>query len=149
MMLRRVPWPALLLVAVLIVLPLVPATPEFSVTLLNYIGLSTLVVLGLVLLTGVANLTSFGQAAFVGLGAYVTGVLTLNYGVSPWLTLPIGLVVTGLVAFALGAITLRLSGHYLPLGTLAWGISLFYLFGNMSWLGRYDGLNGLPPISLL
>jgi ABC-type branched-subunit amino acid transport system ATPase component/ABC-type branched-subunit amino acid transport system permease subunit len=146
MMLRRVPWPALLLVAVLIVLPLVPATPEFSVTLLNYIGLSTLVVLGLVLLTGVANLTSFGQAAFVGLGAYVTGVLTLNYGVSPWLTLPIGLVVTGLVAFALGAITLRLSGHYLPLGTLAWGISLFYLFGNMSWLGRYDGLNGLPPI---
>jgi branched-chain amino acid transport system permease protein len=146
MTLRRVPWPALVLVVALTVLPLFSVTPEFSVTLLNYIGLSTLVVLGLVLLTGVANLTSFGQAAFVGLGAYVTGVLSLNYGLSPWLTLPIGLVVTGLVAFALGAITLRLSGHYLPLGTLAWGISLFYLFGNMSWLGRYDGLNGLPPI---
>ena len=108
-------WPIAVLVVVLIALPVIPATPEFWVTLMNYIGLSTLVVLGLVLLTGVAGLTSFGQAAFVGIGAYVTGVLTLNYGFSPWLTLPIGLVVTGAIAFALGAITLRLSGHFLPL----------------------------------
>lgn len=46
--------------------------PEFHVTLLNYIGLYGLVALGLVLLTGVGGLTSFGQAAFVGLGAYTT-----------------------------------------------------------------------------
>jgi branched-chain amino acid transport system permease protein len=139
-------WPIAVLTVLLLALPIAPATPEFWITLMNYIGLSTLVVLGLVLLTGVAGLTSFGQAAFVGMGAYVTGVLTLNYGMSPWLTLPIGLVVTGSIAFLLGAITLRLSGHFLPLGTLAWGISLFFVFGNMSTLGRYDGLNGLPPI---
>ena len=49
---------------------------EFTITLANYIGLYSLVALGLVLLTGVGGLTSFGQAAFVGLGAYTTAVLT-------------------------------------------------------------------------
>ena len=135
-------------VLVLAILPVTPVTPEFWITLLNYIGLSSLVVLGLVLLTGVGGLTSFGQAAFVGIGAYVTGYLTTAYGVSPWLTLPTGLAVTALVAGAIGVITMRLSGHYLPLGTIAWGISLFFLFGNMDWLGKYDGLNGLPALHL-
>jgi len=55
-------------VLVMALLPLLP-TPEFWITLANYIGLSAIVSLGLVLLTGVAGLTSFGQAAFVGLGS--------------------------------------------------------------------------------
>lgn len=135
-----------LFIALLALLPAWGRTPEFWITLLNYIGLSSLVVLGLVLLTGVGGLTSFGQAAFVGIGAYTTGYLCSAHGFSPWLTLPIGLAVTGLIATAIGLITLRLSGHYLPLGTIAWGISLFFLFGNMDWLGKYDGLNGLPSI---
>ena len=133
---------------ILIALPLVPGTPEFWITLMNYIGLSSLVVLGLVLLTGVGGLTSFGQAAFVGIGAYATGWLTTAYHWSPWLTLPVGLVATALIALVIGLVTLRLSGHYLPLGTIAWGISFYFLFGNMEFLGKYDGLNGLPPITL-
>ena len=64
----------LALVAVLGVAPLV--LPPYYVTLLNYIGLYTLVVLGLVLLTGVGGMTSFGQAAFVGLGAYTSAYPT-------------------------------------------------------------------------
>ncbi len=134
--------------AVLIALPLYPNTPEFWITLLNYIGLASLVVLGLVLLTGVGGLTSFGQAAFVGIGAYMSGYLTTVHHVSPWLALPAGLAATAVIALVIGLVTLRLSGHYLPLGTIAWGISLYFLFGNMSWLGKYDGLNGLPPITL-
>ena len=59
--------------------------PQFWVTLGNYIGLYSIVALGLVLLTGVAGQTSFGQAAFVGLGAYTTAYLTTRYGTSPWL----------------------------------------------------------------
>ena len=120
--------------------------PEFWITQLNYIGLYTLVVIGLVLLTGVAGLTSFGQAAFVGLGAYTAAYLTLNYGVSPWLTVFAGLVITTLVALVLGWITLRMSGHYLPLATIAWGLSLYYLLGNMEALGKYDGLLGVPAM---
>ncbi len=142
-------WCALAFVVVMAALPLIPATPEFWITLLNYIGLSTLVVLGLVLLTGIAGLTSFGQATFVGIGAYATGYLCIAHGFSPWLTLPIGLALTAALAYCIGAITMRLSGHYLPLGTIAWSISFFYLFGNMEALGKYDGLNGLPPIRML
>jgi branched-chain amino acid transport system permease protein len=121
---------------------------EFAVTLANYIGLYSIVALGLVLLTGVGGLTSFGQAAFVGLGAYTTAYLTTAAGWSPWLTLLAGLAITAAVALVLGFLTLRLSGHYLPLGTIAWGISLYYLFGNLGWLGGQTGLSGVPPITL-
>ncbi|MEO7156394.1 MAG: metal-dependent hydrolase, partial [Vicinamibacterales bacterium] len=71
-----------------VVFALAPAiVPPFYVTLLNYIGLYSLVALGLLVLTGVAGQTSFGQAAFVGFGAYATAVLTTKFGWSPWLTL--------------------------------------------------------------
>ena len=122
--------------------------PEFHVTLLNYIGLYSIVALGLVLLTGVGGLTSFGQAAFVGMGAYTTAYLSTAFGVSPWLTLIAGLALTFAVSVFLGFITLRLSGHYLPLGTIAWGISLFYLFSNIEFLGGYTGISSLPEINL-
>ncbi len=122
---------------------------EFYVTLLNYIGLSALVALGLVLLTGVGGLTSFGQAAFVGLGAYTSAYLATVFALSPWLTLAAGMVVTAVVALLLGWMTLRLSGHYLPLGTIAWGISLYFLFGNLEFLGGHTGLGGIPVVSLL
>jgi branched-chain amino acid transport system permease protein len=131
-------------VAALFLGPLV--LPEFYVTLLNYIGLYAIVALGLVLLTGVGGLTSFGQAAFVGLGAYTTAYLTTVHGVSPWLTLPAGLAVTAVVAYSIGLITLRLSGHFLPLGTIAWGISLYYLFGNVDVLGGHTGISGIPAL---
>jgi branched-chain amino acid transport system permease protein len=132
-------------VALLAALPQLPV-PEFWITQANYIGLYALVVIGLVLLTGVAGLTSFGQAAFVGLGAYTAAYLTLTQGVSPWLTVWIGLAFTGLAALVLGWITLRMSGHYLPLATIAWGLSLYYLLGNIDALGKYDGLLGVPAL---
>ncbi|RTZ42464.1 branched-chain amino acid ABC transporter ATP-binding protein/permease [Candidimonas sp. SYP-B2681] len=138
-----------LVIVVLAALPMVSSTPEFWITHLNYVGLASLVVLGLVLLTGVGGLTSFGQAAFVGIGAYTTAWLTTSIGWSPWLALLIGLAVTFVVAYVLGAITLRLSGHYLPLGTLAWSLSLYYLFGNLAFLGQYDGIAGIAPIEIL
>lgn len=148
----------LVLAAFLVLLTLVPILlPEFYVTLLNYIGLYAIVALGLVLLTGVGGLTSFGQAAFVGLGAYTTAFLTTasdlprwltSFGASPWLALLAGLVLTAAVALILGALTLRLSGHYLPLGTIAWGISLYFLFGNIDQLGGHTGITGIPPLSV-
>ena len=110
--------------------------------------LMPLVALGLVLLTGVGGLTSFGQAAFVGLGAYTTAWLTTVHGVSPWLTLFIGMALTAAVALSLGFITLRMGGHYLPLGTIAWGISLYFLFGNVEFLGGHTGITGIPAVSL-
>jgi branched-chain amino acid transport system permease protein len=131
--------------AAMLVLPLMPV-PDFWITQLNYIGLYSLVSLGLVLLTGVAGLTSFGQAAFVGLGAYTSAYLSLTVGVSPWLTLFVGLALAVAVAVVLGLLTLRMSGHYLPLATIAWGLALYYTMSNMEFLGKYDGLLGVPAL---
>jgi len=133
--------------AIAAALPLLP-TPPYWINLLDYVGLYSLVTLGLVLLTGVAGLTSFGQAAFVGLGAYSSAYLCTQYGLSPWLGLLAGLAVTVVSALIIGLLTLRMSGHYLALATLAWGISLYYVFGNLDFLNRYDGLSGIAPIDL-
>jgi branched-chain amino acid transport system permease protein len=120
---------------------------EFHVTLMNYIGLATMVALGLVLLTGVAGVMSFGQQVFAGIAAYATAVLTTKYGASPWISLFVALFLVAAVSLFLGAITLRLSGHYLPISTIAWGIAIYFLFGNMELLGKYTGIPDLPPIS--
>ena len=145
MLARRYGLPAL--VITLALLALLPV-PDFWITQLNYIGLYSLVCLGLVLLTGVAGLTSFGQAAFVGIGAYATAWVTLNTGWSPWVGLLVGLAITGMSALLVAAVTLRMSGHYLPLATIAWGLSLYFLMGNLDALGKYDGLLGVPGLSL-
>lgn len=139
--------PILLLALAVPVIALLPL-PDFWIAQLNYIGLYALVSLGLVLLTGIGGLTSFGQAAFVGIGAYTTAWLTLNIGMSPWLTLFVGLAFTAVSALIVGFITLRMSGHYLPLATIAWGLSLYYLMGNLDALGKYDGLLGLKSLSI-
>jgi branched-chain amino acid transport system permease protein len=122
--------------------------PEFWAALLDYIGIASLVAIGLVVMTGVGGMTSFGQATFVGLGAYTTGVLTVHLGWSPWCSIFASLLVTTLAAIVLGIVTVRLSGHFLPLGTLAWGVAAFYLFGNLQWLGAHDGMRGIPPLRI-
>jgi branched-chain amino acid transport system permease protein len=137
----------LVLVALVLLLPLLPI-PQFWITKANYIGMYALVALGLVLLTGVGGITSFGQAAFVGLGAYTTAYLCTAYDTPQWITLLIGLALTGVFAYLLGLLTLRMSSHYLPLATIAWGTSLYLLFEKVSWLGKYDGIGGIPPLQL-
>jgi len=124
------------------------ALPEFYVTLLNYIGLATLVTLGLVVMTGVAGIVSFGQQAFVGIAAYATAGLTTLAGLSPWAGLVASLAATAASALLLGAVTLRLSGHYLAIATIAWGVAIYYLFGNLPLLGQYSGIDNVPPVSL-
>ena len=141
-------WLFLIVMFALPVLPHPVHVPEYWVTLLNYIGLYSIVAIGLVLLTGIGGMTSFGQAAFVGIGAYTTAYLTTQYGVSPWFALVVGVVLTAFVALLLGLVTMRLSGHFLPLGTIAWGLALYFLFGNLDALGKYDGINGIPVLNL-
>ena len=103
------------------ILPWLPV-PDFWITQLNYIGMYALVALGLVLLTGIGGLTSFGQAAFAGIGAYSSAYLCTHFGLSPWVGLVAGLVLTGAASLVLGWLTLRMSGHYLPLATLGWAL---------------------------
>jgi len=101
--------PILLFALAMAAVPFIPGVPPFWIVLLDNIGLSALVAMGLVLLTGVGGLTSFGQAAFCGFGAYTTAVLTTTYGLSPWLTLPLSLLVAGCAAVVLGLVSYPLT----------------------------------------
>ncbi|MGO3384423.1 MAG: branched-chain amino acid ABC transporter ATP-binding protein/permease, partial [Acinetobacter guillouiae] len=146
----------LIFVAIVAISPLV--LPTYQVTLLNYIGLNALVVLGLVLLTGVGGMTSFGHAALVGIGAYTTAYITASQELpsflmwtngSVWAALIVGILITVVSAMLVGGLTLKLSGHYLPLGTIAWGISLYYFFSTIETLGGHSGISNIPSIEIL
>jgi branched-chain amino acid transport system permease protein len=135
--------------ATIAVVVLAPAMlPDFYVTLFGYVGLATLVALGLVLLTGVSGQTSFGQASFVGLAAYATTLLTKLAGAQPIAGLAVGLVLTGTTAWLLGLVTARLSGHFLALVSVAWGISFFALFGTLPMLHGFNGIGDIPPLRI-
>jgi branched-chain amino acid transport system permease protein len=128
---------------------LAPLTlPTSLVTIIAYTGIYALVAIGLVILTGIGGMTSFGQAAFVGVGAYATAYCSGIVGLSPWLGLVLGAALACVIAFVLGLITLRLAGHYLPLSTIAWGLSLYFLLGNLNFLGGHSGLGNLPVITI-
>ncbi|MFM8928718.1 MAG: ABC transporter permease subunit [Betaproteobacteria bacterium] len=143
--LRRWAFPVFALV--MLGLPLLPV-PDFWITQSNMVGLYAIVALGLVLLTGVAGLTSFGQAAFVGVGAYAAGYMVVSLQASAWLALAVGIALAVVAALLLGLLTLRMSGHYLPLATICWGLALNYTMANMGFLGKYDGINGIPSLDL-
>jgi branched-chain amino acid transport system permease protein len=133
----------------IVVLALFPAVlSPFSITLLNFIGIYALAVLGLVLLTGIGGMLSFGQAAFVGIAAYATAWVTVMQGLSPWLGLALALVLTAAIAAILGGVTLRLGGHFLSLSTIAWGLAIYFLFGNLPMLGQFNGISDIPPIRI-
>lgn len=139
------------LVAAVAVLCLVAAPfvlNPFSITLLNYIGIYSLVAIGLALLTGIGGIVSFGQAAFVGVAAYATAWVSALNGLSPWLGLVLAIVLTCGIAAILGFVTLRLQGHFLSLSTVAWGLAIAFLFGNLDGLGRFNGISAIPPISI-
>ena len=116
--------------AAVVCLALAPSVlSPFSITLMNYIGIYSLVAIGLALLTGVGGIVSFGQAAFVGVAAYATAWVSALNGYSPWLGLLFGVALTCCVAAILGVVTLRLQGHFLSLSTVAWGLAIGFLFG--------------------
>jgi branched-chain amino acid transport system permease protein len=142
------PPPRVLVCVGLALCALMPFTlTEFQATLAGYIGIGAIAAIGLVLLTGITGQTSFGHATFVGLAAYVTAWMSRYHGYSPLAGLPVSLILSGSAAYLLGRLTSRISGHYLPLATIAWCASFFYLFGVLPGLGGFNGFGEIPPLS--
>jgi ABC-type branched-subunit amino acid transport system ATPase component/ABC-type branched-subunit amino acid transport system permease subunit len=133
-----------LALAVCAVLPFVLS--EYEATLAGFVGIAAIAAIGLVLLTGISGQTSFGHATFVGLAAYATAWMSRYGGWPPLAGLVVGLMIAGGTAYLLGLITSRISGHYLPLATIAWCASFFYLFGVLPGLGGFNGFGEIPPL---
>jgi branched-chain amino acid transport system permease protein len=118
-------------------------------SLLVFIGIQTIVVIGLCLLMGYAGQVSLGQAAFYGLGAYTSAVLTVKFGVSPWGAMLAGILFTGTVAYVIGVPIFRLRGHYLAMATLGFGVIVQLAFSQLRDLtGGSSGLPGVPRLAI-
>src|SRR2546428_9736674 len=145
---RRLRLAATAVVAVLAVLPFAVAG-RISLGIFVFIGLFSLIVIGLSLLAGHAGQVSLGQAAFYGLGAYIAAITTLRMGLAPWLALPLAVGAAALVAYVLGAPIFALRGHFLVLGTLGLNVVMDVLVRNVQDLtGGPTGLTGIPPLSI-
>ncbi len=117
----------------------------FAVTLLVFIGIYIIVCTGLSLIFGYAGQLSLTQAAFYGIGAYTSAILTTRYGVSFWLALAAASALPGLIAWALGAPILRLRHFYLAMATLAFSeIVLVFFVQEVNITGGPTGITHIP-----
>jgi branched-chain amino acid transport system permease protein len=122
---------------------------QYYLQIFTFIGINTLLALGLNMLMGYAGQVSLGHAAFFGLGAYATGIFTVHLGLSPWLGLPFSLGLAAVVAFFVGLPTLKLTGYYLGMGTLGFGMIAYVVFREWAGLtGGPSGLVGIPPLAI-
>ncbi|MGE3710337.1 MAG: ATP-binding cassette domain-containing protein [Hyphomicrobiaceae bacterium] len=87
------------------------------------------------MLSGYSGMISFGHAAFFGLGGYTMTIAFVNFGITPWLGIPIGIVVGVLAGLIIGWPTFRLRGHYFALSMLAYPLAMLYVF---EWLGYQE-----------
>jgi len=121
----------------------------YYLQVLTFIGINTLLALGLNMLMGYAGQISLGHAAFYGIGAYGTAVLTVHYNFNPWMAMPCAIAAAMIVAYIVGIPTLKLSGYYLGMGTLGFGMIVNILFREWSSLtGGASGFIGIPPLEL-
>jgi branched-chain amino acid transport system permease protein len=148
---QRSVWPYIIVVALLLFLILIPFKWFLGqyTTLMIFIGLSTMVTVGLCLLLGYTGQVSLGQAAFYGLGAYFSAVLSKTYDINPWLAMITAAVATGAFAYVVGYPIFRLKGNYLAMATLGLGIIMWILFRQLSqFTGGPDGMAGIPFLSI-
>ena len=114
-----------------------------------FVGIYCLITIGLSLLMGYAGQISIGHAAFFGIGAYTSAILTTRFDLNPWAAMLVGVLVVAMVAILVGAPSLKLKGHYLAMATLAFGIIVFIVFNEeIEWTGGPDGMSGIPGLSL-
>ena len=122
----------------------------YTVQILTLAGIYGIVALGLNLVLGSAGQISLGQAAFFGIGAYTSSQLMIKFGLSFWLALPLGGLLSGLVGLGLGYLALRFHGHYLAMVTLSFGLILQIFFMEFSMLtGGAGGLADIPSARLM
>ncbi len=138
----------LLLCAVIAFLPVVIGT-GFYINVMILVAIYSVTAIGLCLLVGYTGQLSIAHAAFFGLGAYASGILTSRFGLAPGLALFASVISVGVIAYLIGLVVLRFRGHYLAIVTLSVVVIVEVLIKELSFVtGGDQGLSDIPPFSL-
>lgn len=137
-----------MLVVLVMIMPLL-FKGGYLMNVLVFVGIHTMLAVALNLLLGYAGQISLGHAAFFGLGAYISGILTTAHEMNPWLAIVLAALSVGFLAFIIGFPILKLKGHYLAMATLGMGIIVYICFNEaVDLTGGPSGLSGIPNLSL-
>ena len=138
----------LVLCALIIIVPFF-ITKGYVMSIMIFVGIYAIVVLGLVLLQGYTGQISLGHAGFFAIGSYASAILSTTFGLPPILTIIVGILLSMAVSVIIGFATLRIKGDYLALATLAFGLLVYRLIVEFSELtGGYGGFRDVPRLSL-
>lgn len=137
--------PTLVAFAGLLLLVLVPVAARlldapFYLTLFGRIMIWSIAALSLNLILGYGGMVSFGHAAYLGVGVYTVGILSYHGIQSGFVQWPVAIVASALVAAAIGAVSLRTSGVYFIMITLAFAQMLYFLGVSLKTYGGDDGM---------
>ena len=122
---------------------------HYYLSILAFMGTRFMMALGLSLLLGQAGQISLGQAAFVGIGAYGSAILTTKAGMNPWAAMVIAALAAATIAGLIGMPTLRLKGYYLAMATLGVNEIIYILLVQLKPLTNgTDGITGIPSLSI-
>ena len=125
--------------AVILIIPLVFGD-KYYLNAMNFIALYSVVAIGLCLLTGYGGQLALSHAAFFAIGAYSSAILSLRTGLHPLISISLAQVISALIAWGIGAVVLRLKGHYLAIATLSFTVIVEVLLKNM--VSLTGGLQG-------
>ena len=143
---NRLAW--IVVAAVLIIMPVVLGK-GYYLNVMNFIGIYTIVAVGLCLLVGYGGQLSISHSAFFAIGAYSSAVLCVRLHLHPLLTIAISQVISAVAAWGIGAVVLRLKGHYLAIATLSFTVIVETVIKEMTKVtGGLNGLPGIPAISV-
>jgi ABC-type branched-subunit amino acid transport system permease subunit len=135
-------------VAVVLLFPFAVGNNTYVLHLLIVAQLYAVLALALNFQLGSANIPNFATGASYGIGAYVSALLAINFGISFWLTLPAAAIAATLFGFLIGIPSMRTRDTYLALVTIAFGVVVQQLLNNFDWTGGPNGLVGIPAPSL-
>src|SRR5574337_745487 len=131
-------------IAIALVYPFLMQGSSYALHLLIIGMLYSVLALALNFQLGSANIPNFATGASYGIGAYTSALLTLDFGVNFWLTLPVAALVATFFGFAIGFPSMRTRDTYLALVTIAFAVVVQQLMNNFDWTGGPNGLVGIP-----
>ena len=132
-----------------LIFPFLPFVSDYLLHIAILIYLYMILSLGLNVVPGFNGLLDLGYVGFYGIGAYTSGLLTVHFGLSFWLIIPLAFINGAIWGFLLGAPTLRLTGDYFAIVTFGFSELVVLFLTNEIWLTRGPlGLPGIEPVSI-